>query len=139
MIFFDTGFLYAYINAGDSNHPSTLEIMKNSFAGEYGRMIISNYIIDEAITLGLSRTGDCTLATKFLNFLHEKNVRKNIFLEIIIDKDLMQHTEKLFAIYCHKRLSYTDCSTLAVMENYKIDFLATFAHEFKGIVSILPG
>ena len=137
MIFIDSGFLYSYMNETDKNHKNTLPIMKSSLTGEYGKIIISNYITDETLTLAWVRTGNCQCSKDIQQLIKTKKGKKNIFFEVLIDRTLIESSEFFFERYCEKGLSFTDCSILAVMESLHIDYLASFDGGFKGIVKNL--
>ena len=96
MIFLDSGFLYSYMNDKDKNHKNTLPIMKSAFAGEYGKIIISNYITDETLTLAKVRTGNCQSSKDILQLLKTKKRKTNIFFEVILDKTLIESSELFF-------------------------------------------
>ena len=137
MIFLDSGFLYSYMNEDDKNHKNTLPIMKSALTGEYGKIIISNYIVDETLTLARVRTGNCECSKEIQQLLKNKKGKRNIFFEVLIDRTLIDSTESLFEKFCEKGLSFTDCSILAVIESLHIDFLASFDSGFKGLVNNL--
>lgn len=137
MIFIDSGFLYSYMNEGDKNHLKALPIMKSALAGEYGKIIISNYITDETLTLARVRTGNCQCGKDIQQLLKTKKGKTNIFFEVLIDRTLIEFIERFFEKYCEKGLSFTDCSILAVIESLHIEYLASFDSGFKGLVKKL--
>ena len=134
LIFIDSGFLYSYINRKDKQHTNTLSIMRLALAGVYGKIVLSNYITDEVLTLAKVRTGRCQCSKDILEFIKSKKEKNNIILEILLDKSLIQLTEENYEKYCEKGLSFTDCSILAVMKSFQIENLASFDTGFKGLV-----
>ena len=134
MIFIDSGFLYSYMNDKDKNHNNTLPIMKSALAGEYGKIIISNYITNETLTLARVRTGNCQCSKDIQQLIKTKKGKMKIFFEVILDKTLIESSELFFERYCEKGLSFTDCSILAVMKSLQIDYLASFDGGYKGLV-----
>ena len=83
LIFIDSGFLYSYINRKDKQHTNTLSIMRLALAGVYGKIVLSNYITDEVLTLAKVRTGRCQCSKDILEFIKSKKEKNNIILEII--------------------------------------------------------
>lgn len=138
MIIFDSGFLYAYTNDKDRHNNDATTIIEKSFKGQYGRMIVSNFVIDEVLTLAYSRTRNCRLSFDIKSFINEKTDDNDLFYKIFIDDKLMELTQEYFDIYCKKGLSFTDCSILACMKEFDIEHLASFDQGFKGLVKILP-
>ncbi len=63
----DTSALIAARNAGDRNHPDTMEIMVHALHGEYGKVFVSDYIFDEAIpsTIPMSVSSLTTVCKDF--------------------------------------------------------------------------
>lgn len=56
-VFIDTSIFVALRNADDENHPRSRELMRRTLKGEFGRIYTSDYIIEEAVTTALVRTG----------------------------------------------------------------------------------
>ena len=137
MIFIDSGFFYSYMNEEDKNHKYTLPIMKSALTGEYGKIIISNYVTDEILTLARVRTGNCKCGKEILRLIKTKKGKTNIFFEVLIDKVLIKSSEFYFERFCEKGLSFTDCSILAIIESLHIDYLASFDSGFQGLVKNL--
>lgn len=119
MIFLDASFIVAYINAKDQNHERAVEIAKEIDAGLHGPQVISEYILDEVMTVLLARTKDYELAVAT-----GKTLRKYIFIRS--DEDLLERTWETFSNQRKPYLSFTDCSTMAICEGVRIAKLATF-------------
>ena len=115
MIFIDSGFLYSYMNEKDNKHKSTLPIMKLALAGKYGKIVISNYITDETLTLARVRTGNCQCSKDIQQLIKTKKGKTKMFFEVILDRTLIESSELNFERYCAKGLIFTDCSILSVM------------------------
>lgn len=138
MILFDSEPLLAYVNESDPHHMSAVEIMTEALKGTYGRLIVTNYIIDEVLTLALVRTKSYIVGEEIIKTIREEKNNKRIFFEVILQSETLTKTEELFKKYCLKGLSFTDCSLLAVIDLLEIDYLFTFSAEFKGLASIIP-
>ena len=138
MIIFDSDPLFAYVNAQHPKHSVACSIMSEALKGVYGKLVVPNYIIDEVLTLSRVRTKRCDYGEAILNLLRATKENKRIFLEIILNQEMLLLTETLYKRYCPKGLSFTDCSLIALMQIFGINHLATFASEFQGLVSIIP-
>lgn len=137
MILVDSGFLFAFIDKDDPNHEVADKIMIRALSGDYGKLIVTNYIVDEVLTLSRVRTKGCASGKALQTFLKSKKEKTNIFFNIIISQKLIDICEEYYQIYCKKGLSFTDCSLLACMKEYQIEYLASFDKTFKGIVNLL--
>ena len=138
MILFDSGPLLAYVNDQDPRHESAVEIMTEALKGAYGKLVVTNYVIDEVLTLATVRTKSCKYGEEILKTVREEKNGKRIFFELVLETKTIAKTEELFIKYCSKGLSFTDCSLLAVIDQLEIDYLFTFSVEFKGIAPIIP-
>ena len=58
----DTSAIGSARNADDKNHNKTLDIMTKALKGEFGKLYISDYIFDEAVTIAFIRTGNKNFA-----------------------------------------------------------------------------
>lgn len=132
MIFLDSGFLYSYINKEDSSHMKVKSIMEEILNGKFGSIYISSFIYDEVLTLARFRTRHCDVGDR-IKILVNKKVKGNKLIRMVtINENLLVQTDELFEKYCKEGLSFTDCSILAIMNEKKIEYLATLAEEFKG-------
>jgi len=128
----DTSALIAARNADDRNHPETLEIMTHALHSEYGKVFVSDYIFDEAVTLAYIRTGSKKFAHDIGRFARAKPINFRFIEPIDFDR-----AWELYQQYEDKRLSFTDCTNIALMERLSIDTLFTFDAEFKGLVNLI--
>ena len=139
MILFDSGPLFAYVNDKHPQHEAAHAIFTRSFKGLYGKMVVSNYIVDEVLTLARVRTNRCDCGEAILDLVRARKQSDRIFFEVILDAELVRRTEELYQRYCPKGLSFTDCSLLALVKTLDIEYLATFASEFQGLTAIIDG
>lgn len=137
MIFIDSGFLYAYVNEKESSHVEVKSKMKDILSGKYGSILISNFILDETLTLARARTKKCNVGKQIRELLKKKINGNQIISSLCIDSSLMDLIDKKYTLFCEKGLSYTDCSILAIMESKNISFLATTDNQFEGLVAII--
>jgi len=133
MIFVDTGIFIAYVNKKDVNHERSVQLLEDVMRGKYGRAYTSDYVFDEAVTFSLMKTKD---VRKALNvgrlILGDKEFPR--FTEILfVDMNVFNTAWEIFLKY-HK-LSFTDCTSIALMTEYEIKHIASFNSDFDGIVT----
>lgn len=130
MIFLDTSFLVAFEVDTDSNYKNASNIMDKIMQNEFGTALISDYIFDETLTAMLNKTKNL-----------EKSINtgigiKNSFLVEKINDEDFDDAWKLFKSQKGTKLSFTDCTNLAVMKRMNIRNIATFDGDFKKIKEI---
>ncbi|MBI3412702.1 MAG: type II toxin-antitoxin system VapC family toxin [Candidatus Aenigmarchaeota archaeon] len=130
MIILDSSFIVAYYNTADNNHKKAVEVMKVLGAGEYGDILITDYVFDETVTVA---------------FVRLKSLRKTVeigddmgrFAKIIyIEKGVFEGAWELFKNQLDTKFSFTDCSSLAIMKKEGINNIVTFDEDFKKIKEI---
>lgn len=134
--FIDTCLFVAFGNAKDRDHAKAVELMKEAANGEYGQIFSSDYVFDETVTLALMRAKNPATALK-AGELFLGNPAKEIpslVALISVDKETFSESWSLFKKYAGKELSFTDCTTIALMKREKIDVLLSLDRSFDGIV-----
>jgi predicted nucleic acid-binding protein len=120
-IFTDTSAWYAYIDKGDADHVSAVNIVQTLS----GPLITSNYIFDEILTLAKMRLGP-DIAAVFGEKLWNQEITS---LVRVTDRD---ETEawNIFLKYKDKGFSFTDCTSFALMERLGISTAFAFDRHF---------
>ncbi|MDD5616031.1 MAG: PIN domain-containing protein [Candidatus Methanoperedens sp.] len=131
-ILIDTSALIAARNAEDRNHKIAVNNMTSALKGEYGKVFISDYIFDEAVTLAYMRTGSKRFAFDIGLFARARPITMRFIEPIDFDR-----AWELYRQYDDKNLSFTDCTNIALMERLDIESVFTFDSEFKGIVNVI--
>ena len=130
MIFLDSSFLVSLEVETDQNHEKAVKIRDEIIEGKFSKIIISDYIFDETITVTFSKTKELQKAV-----LVGTNLRESV--EIIkIDEEIFNSAWNLFKNQKETMFSFTDCTTLALMEKENIKNIATFDKDFKKIKEI---
>ena len=131
MIFLDSSMFVAYWNLRDAHHEKADKLMKKILNQEYGLPFFSDYIFDEVVTVLLFKVG-FNIANEIGEYL------LNSELEMVaVDKDLFSKSWDFFNT--SQNLSFTDCTILAIMEEYRISKLATFDKGFAAKVDVVDG
>jgi len=122
-VFLDASYLIAFYNESDVHHQKAVEIARKIDNNEYGLSIISDGIFDEVISVVLRKFG------KEKAKLFAKNIVNSIFI-VYGDKNIFT---KALSIFNNSKdnFSFTDCTSQAIIEIAKIQYIATFDKLFE--------
>jgi predicted nucleic acid-binding protein len=129
-IFLDTGVLVAVKSADDRRHPRAEELMEPILKGEFGEIYTSDYVIDEAVTLVLTRTKRLELAIAVGEYV----LRSPRIIKLRVSEEVFDAAWERFKSLKEKPMSFTDCTSLALMEMRGIEGIASFDSGFDGLV-----
>lgn len=134
--FVDTCLFVALSNAEDKGHAKAVELFRRATNGEYGQIFSSDYVFDETVTLALMRTKNPAMVLKAGELFLGNPAREipGLVALISVDKEAFSESWLLFKRYVNKKLSFTDCTTIALMKKENIDTLLSFDRSFDGIV-----
>ncbi len=122
-IFLDTSYLIAYANDRDPNHVRAVALSEHMKNLELGYAFTTTYVVDEAITYTLQKEN------------HEKAVEMGERLmnsEIEVLEISMLDFEEAWALFKKTgNMSFTDCTTVALMLKKKMRNIATFDSGFR--------
>ena len=130
-VFVDTGIFVALRNADDELHGRSAELMRCALKSEFGRVYTSDYVIDEAVTTALVRTRKHTFAVDLGNYILESPR----IIKLRVDENSFKEAWEKFKLFKDKPLSFTDCTSLALVEKFGIKQLLSFDTGFDGLVS----
>lgn len=132
-IFLDTGVILAARNADDNLHERGFELFRRSIEGEFGRIYSSDYVLDEAMTVLLSRTKNRELARNVAGAILKSELIETLWT----DRNVFMVAIDKFGKHRKTNLSFTDCTILSHMEARKINNLASFDSGFSGLVEVI--
>jgi len=133
-VLIDTGVFYAHADTDATRHGRARATLDRLMDGTYGQPYTSDYIYDETVTLTLERTGQ---------FSHARRVGRRIrgegeyptFVRIEhVTSRLFEAAVDVFERYEDQDLSFTDATTVALLEDRGIDAVVSFDDDFDGIV-----
>ncbi|MEE8168457.1 MAG: PIN domain-containing protein [Candidatus Hydrothermarchaeales archaeon] len=124
MLFIDTSAFVAIANRGDEYYQEAVSFLKDVKRGKtkFRRLVTSDYIVDETLTRIRFSVG----YREALRWGRSIMASKAIEIERI-DEEIFQEAWRLFELYTDKPLSFTDCTSIALME--KRDIKSTFAFD----------
>ena len=120
--FVDTGAWYALIDRNDPDHPavrSALQTYRN-------RLITSNYIFDETLTLLRYRLG-----WRFAKLFGEQLRNGHLAQLVRISANDEREAWVIFSRYDDKTFSFTDCTSFALMRRLRLDKAIAIDNDFK--------
>ncbi len=123
-IFVDTGAFLALTDASDGLHSRAKIFYDSLTAGD--RLFTSNYVVDETITR-LRYTLGLSAAVSFA----EAALKGRLFSVIYVDSDLEKTALALLKKYKDKKLSFTDCTSMAMASERNFDAVFAFDQDFK--------
>lgn len=124
-IFADSGGWAAYFNDRDEYHDQALAALE-SVAEQAATFVITDYILDEALTLVRARAGHAKAVLCGQWLIKSPRVRR-----INVTEGIWQAAWELFQQYDDKDFSFTDCTSFVVMRQQKLRDVFTFDHHFE--------
>jgi predicted nucleic acid-binding protein len=134
MIFVDTSAFLAIVNEKDNNHIAAktfLEGIKNDKV-KVKKIITSDYIIDETLTRIRYSVGHKEAVKWGKDILASRVVEK-----IEVGKEIFELAWEIFESYEDKKLSFTDCTSFALMKKRDVEKVFSFDKDFKNMGFIL--
>lgn len=128
-VFLDSSVLVAYYNERDEHHRRAVELLKRVFDNEYGHAYMSDYILNESVTVAWIRTKNKEVAVK----LGERLLYSELRMLNVTD-DIVEHAWELYKKFDNP--SFTDTTIIALMRENEIENIATFDKWFKGVKGV---
>jgi len=128
-VFVDTGIFVAVRNKKDRNHQRAKDLMRSALRAEFGIIHTSDYVVDEAVTTALARTRNHQIAVNTGRYILSS---ARIEMLPILQEDFDLAWSK-FQTIRDRFLSFTDCTSLALMERRGIQRIMSFDSGFDGL------
>lgn len=129
-VLIDTGIFIALHVLDDQFHQKSKELIRDALTGKLGRIYTSDYVIDETITTLFARTRQHSIAVEAGKYLIESQ-RLTI---LIVSEQVFAAAWSKFKSFEDKDLSFTDCTSLALMERHGVKQLMSFDRGFDGLI-----
>lgn len=124
-IFVDTSMIIALFDEADDHHAAASSLME-TVKKERISLVMSDYVLDEAITSALTRINHKT-AVAVGNFILGSAVVHLIWL----DEPLKRKAWDYFKKHSDKTYSFTDCTSFVLMKEMKVTKYLSFDEHFK--------
>lgn len=133
-VFVDTGVFYAAFDTAASRHHDARAALTAVLQdAAYGRVLTSDYVYDETVTRTQQRTGSTQRAIAIGDRLRSAENPDPVKL-IHVSQLLFDAAVEYFEQYSDQQLSFTDATTVAIVEEGDADRILSFDGDFDGIV-----
>lgn len=135
-LFVDTNALFAYFYRGSSQHDEARVAIEAIGDGElpYNPLVTNQYVLDEVVTLLLSRA-DCRAAHEAL----ETILNEPTFRVLDVSPGLVEHAIEQFRRYDDQAISLTDHVIAVQADERGIDHLFTYDGDFRTFgITVVP-
>jgi len=132
----DTGIFFGFYSLRDTHHMDSLALIVHAIEGRWGRLYITNHILNETLTVLKYRVSP-EAAKAFLDTFIEADI-----VQIILsDKELENEALKVYKEnITRKGLSYTDAVSIAAIRNMKLSTFLTYdIRSFQGLLKNIIG
>lgn len=136
-VLIDTGVFYAQADEAANRHDVAKRALSTCFQGKYGQPYTSDYVYDEAVTLTHSRTGDHERTVTVGERIRGAGHFPELVKLVRVTRDVFQMAVSVFERYDDQRLSFTDATTVTLVERHDLDHVLSFDGDFDGIVDRL--
>lgn len=126
MIFVDSGAWFALSYPREVHHRAALALFRRAEQGEFGRLITSDYVLDETYTLVRMRIGIESVRALGAVLAHSPNLQ----VVKVSDTDFDTALAMMLA-HPRDRWSFTDCTSFVLMESLGIRTAFGFDSDFR--------
>lgn len=130
MIFLDSSFIVACKIGNDEHHKSSIDYLAKMIAEGNEEFVTSDYIFDEVVTVILVKSKNLGAAIDA-----GRTLRIASFI-LKVDEEVYEKAWEIFSNQQNTKLSFTDCSTLALMQKEGIKNIATFDQDFRKVKEV---
>jgi uncharacterized protein len=127
IVFADTGGWAAFFNSRDQYHDQAVAAVQ-AITGQAVTFVISDYILDETLTLLRMKTGHAQAVQCGQWLLESPLVR-----QVRVSEDLWRQAWSLFQQYDDQAFSFTDCVSFVVMRQHKLREAFGFDRHFESM------
>ena len=121
-VFVDTGAWYALVDRSDPDHKSVTDQLSEF----QGRLLTSNFIIDETLTLMRYRL-NWHVAHTF-----GQTIREGVICQVTRINPVDENSAwEIFSRYRDKSFSFTDCTSFSLMSRMKLETAIAIDKDFK--------
>ncbi|OGS49676.1 MAG: hypothetical protein A3K65_09635 [Euryarchaeota archaeon RBG_16_68_12] len=126
MIFVDTSAWYALMDAEDPHHREARSFHADLGRGRFGRLVTSDYVLDEAYTLLRLRA-----SLDYVRRLDHLLGRSRSLVQLWIGEEDFRRALQLMLEREDKVWSFTDCTSFVVMESMGVRDAFTFDSNYR--------
>lgn len=141
MIFLDTGFLYALIDADDANHVRVKEVLERERGRKLSNFVLTtNHVLAETLTLLRARGKQDSRTRHTRAVAVGRRLYAGAFGRLHqVSAEEERSAFDYFSKYADKEYSFIDCVSFVVMEKRGIEVAWTVDGDFSHRFTALPG
>lgn len=124
-VFVDTSLLVSVFEGDEARHDEAVQLLETLIRRKY-RLIITDYIFDECITVINSRAGHST-AMQAGNFILNSNIVEFVWLA----QEIKLRAWEYFVKHDDKGYSFTDCTSFMLMKEINLKYCLAFDKHFE--------
>ncbi len=133
-VFVDTGVVYADHDIDATRHEAASAALDAVYDGTFGAPYISDYVFDEAVTLARTRTGSHAAATRLADRLRGVDQYPDVYDLLHVSPAVFTDAIAVFERFDDQQLSFTDATSVALVERHELDQILSFDDDFDGVV-----
>jgi len=131
-LYFDTSAFIALNDRSDGRHPQAREFYETLTGAD--RLLTSNFVIDETVT-----RLRCTIGVGEALAFADAVLKGKLYSVLYVDQELERAALAVMKRFRDKRLSFTDCTTIALVQSRKLDAVFAFDDDFaKAGLPVVP-
>jgi predicted nucleic acid-binding protein len=136
-VFVDTGVFYAHHDEDSNRHDAATDAMETVLDGDYGTPMTSDYVFDETVTLAVSRFADPDRALVVGDRILGRGQFPAVIDLLFVGHKGFQSAVETIQRYDDHGLSFTDATTIALLERHDVERVLSFDDDFDGLVDRL--
>jgi predicted nucleic acid-binding protein len=136
-VFVDTGVFYAHHDRDAARHDEATVALDRAVSGTWGHLYTSDYVLDETVALTRSRAGSFVDSIAVADRILGRGRFASAVELTFVGEDGFYRALDVLETYRDHPLSFTDATTIALMDENEIDALLSFDADFDGIVERL--
>lgn len=138
--FVDTDVLVAWVNRSEGRHQRARELLRDALSGLWGSVFVTDFVVDEALTLLMARGAPLETADQILSIALAQVIpgaAPPLPLARVSD-EAYRHAVPLFRRHYRRGLSFTDCTSIAMVEERRARAILSFDRGFDGLIPRMP-
>lgn len=133
----DTDVLVAWVSKREDRHAQARALLDEALRGAWGAPFVTDYVVDEALTFLMARQAPIETAERVLALTlgHPVPGLAPAFPTVRVSDEAFRHSVPLFRRHYKRGLSFTDCTSLAIMAEREAQTILSFDRGFDGLVA----
>jgi predicted nucleic acid-binding protein len=130
----DTGVLYADHDTDATRHDDASRALESVYDGEFGQPYVSDYVFDETVTLTRRRTGSHEASRRVSDRIRGHDQYPRVYELLRVSTGVFTDAVSVFERYDDQPLSFTDATSVALVDRHGLDGILSFDDDFDGVV-----